>query len=587
MNPKKRPAVTGAKEDIMNDERDVNPVAESHQDVLSPEGIDKGIDKGIAMLAEPQFSPEELEEVFARLAKLDPCQYEQVRNEEAFGIKHRVSTLDGEVKKRRPKAEGEHSNLQGDAVSFPKIEPWGEPVKLGEVLKMIADEFRGYIAMTQAQADAAALWVVHSHCFDAFQMTPRLVISSPEKGCGKTTMRDLVALFVPRPLLTENMTPAVLFRLVQKHHPTILADEFDRWLKYNEELTGLINSGHSKNGRVYRCIGDNHDVHGFEVFSPAVLCGIGNLPGTIQDRSIVIRLERAKKDELAKRFDSRKTATEEELCRKIARWIQGNRSKIEQAEDPELPGGAVNRLADNWRPLFTLAELAGGEWPQRACDSFEKLSESEKAASEGTGIRLLNDIRTISKEEKGGRIFTDNLIAKLLSMNEWWGEAKRGKPISPAWLAHKLRPFGLSPRTIRIDRYQNKGYEFKDFEDAFERYLPSIEGESIRPIVPDPINTGQDDGSETSQERPKDVPSPSHTTSKELEESPPVPDGTRPSDSVGRLQKGSLASKDAAWDGGTVQSGGAKGRNESSDFLLQLAADTEKSGYNPIVLLRP
>jgi hypothetical protein len=44
--------------------------------------------------------------------------------------------------------------------------------------------------------------------------------------------------------------------------------------------------------------------------------------------------------------------------------------------------------------------------------------------------------------------------------------------VTPGWLAAMLRPFGIRPHTIRIGQSTPKGYEFKDFEDAFARYLP-------------------------------------------------------------------------------------------------------------------
>ncbi len=56
------------------------------------------------------------------------------------------------------------------------------------------------------------------------------------KGCGKTTLRDVLAVLVPRPLATENLKEAVLFRLFHMQQQTVLADECDAWLRDNEEL---------------------------------------------------------------------------------------------------------------------------------------------------------------------------------------------------------------------------------------------------------------------------------------------------------------------------------------------------------------
>jgi len=52
-----------------------------------------------------------------------------------------------------------------------------------------------------------------------------------------------------------------------------------------------------------------------------------------------------------------------------------------------------------------------------------------------------------------------------------WGEWSHGKPLSAPKLARLLRPFGVTPRTIRIGAETSKAYELADFEDAFKRYL--------------------------------------------------------------------------------------------------------------------
>ena len=114
---------------------------------------------------------------------------------------------------------------------LPDIEPWEHTVDGADVLAEIAETFSRYIALLDGAADALALWCAHAHCFEAFICSPRLNITSPEKGCGKTTLRDVLAALVPRPLPTENLSVAVLFRVVEARKPTVLADECDRWLK--------------------------------------------------------------------------------------------------------------------------------------------------------------------------------------------------------------------------------------------------------------------------------------------------------------------------------------------------------------------
>ena len=135
----------------------------------------------------------------------------------------RIGTLDSEVSRRR--------SLTTDGQIVPAeladTEPWPEPVDGAAVLDDVAKTFSRFIALPDGAADALALWTAHAHVYDAFVHTPRLNLFSPEKGCGKTTLLDVLAVLTPRSLRTESVTPAVLFRLVEAHRPTLLLDEVD------------------------------------------------------------------------------------------------------------------------------------------------------------------------------------------------------------------------------------------------------------------------------------------------------------------------------------------------------------------------
>ena len=378
--------------------------------------------------------------------------------------------LETQVDKVRP--EQTSSGLQGSKVELADVEPWPESVCGATVLSEVSETFSRYVVLPAGAADVLALWCAHAHAFKAFLCSPRLNIQSPEKGCGKTTLRDVVAVFVPRPLLTENMTVAVLFRLVEAHAPTILADEYDAWLRDNEELRGLFNAGHRRGATVFRCEGKTNEVRGFAAYAPAVLCGIGALPGTLHDRSIVNRLERAKPGELHKRFDSRHTENEQELCRKLARWTADNFARLESA-DPALPDGVFNRLADNWRPLFAVAEIAGGDWPQRASVAFTKLTAKADMDAEGIGTMLLADIRDIFDRTEADPIPAADLVEALVEMEDRpWPELSHGKPITKVKLSRMLKRFQIVSATKRDGTATFKGYDRSSFNDAFARYAP-------------------------------------------------------------------------------------------------------------------
>src|SRR5437667_909957 len=252
----------------------------------------------------------------------------------------------------------------------------GDAVNGAEVLNQVSARFTFYLVLPPGAADAIALWSAHAHACGAFVHTPRLSLASPEPECGKTTTLDLLATMTPRALRTENLTAPVLFRLVDQHQPTLLLDEVDTYLTHSDELRGLLNAGHKQGACAYRCEGQGNTVRAFKAFAPAVLSGIGPLPDTLRSRSIRILLLPAEPEQITAHFDSRHTEIETILCRKLARWAQDNFAAL-QACDPAMPPTAFNRLADNWRPLFAIAQIAGGDWPRRAREAFNHLTNQE------------------------------------------------------------------------------------------------------------------------------------------------------------------------------------------------------------------
>jgi hypothetical protein len=194
----------------------------------------------------------------------------------------------------------------GAPLAPPSTELHLEPSDGPRLLNQVAEAFKRYLVLPVGAADALALMVAHFHCYDAFLHTPRLSFQAVEKGCGKTTALELTACLSPRSLIAESVSTAVLFRVTEIQGVTILLDEVDAWLLGNEEMRGILNAGHRRAGQVLRC-GKENSVRKYNVFAPVVLAGIGALPDTLQDRSIVIRLTRAKPGELNARFDPRKT----------------------------------------------------------------------------------------------------------------------------------------------------------------------------------------------------------------------------------------------------------------------------------------
>jgi hypothetical protein len=207
-----------------------------------------------------------------RLARLSPLEYGRARKEAAAALgDFPVGFLDAAVRAKRAELglDAEGDGKQGHAISFPEPEPWPDPVDGATLLDDLAKAVRKHVVMPDHAHDAVALWAVHTYLLDHAMITPRLAILSPVLRCGKTTLLDVLAALVYRPLPAANCSASSIFRVVEKHRPCLLIDEADSFLSANEELRGVLNSGHRRGGSVLRNVGDDHEPRAFATTRPA------------------------------------------------------------------------------------------------------------------------------------------------------------------------------------------------------------------------------------------------------------------------------------------------------------------------------
>ena len=57
-------------------------------------------------------------------------------------------------------------------------------------------------------------------------------------------------------------------------------------------MRGILNSGHRRGGSVLRTVGDDFEPRQFGTYAACAIAMIGQLPGTLADRSISIELQR-------------------------------------------------------------------------------------------------------------------------------------------------------------------------------------------------------------------------------------------------------------------------------------------------------
>ncbi len=216
---------------------------------------------------------------------------------------------------------GTPDQQQGRPVLFDDPEPWPEVVEGSALLDDITTMIKRFIVLPPHAAETVALWIVHACALEAFTISPLLVVNSPTKRSGKTLLLEVISYLLVKQLFASNITPATLFRAVDKYTPCLLIDEADTFLRDNDELRGIINASHRKaTAYVLRTVGDEHEAALFVTWCAKAIALNGKLPDTLEDRSILIPMRRRGPGERVDRFRSDKIGPElETLKRKILR----------------------------------------------------------------------------------------------------------------------------------------------------------------------------------------------------------------------------------------------------------------------------
>ena len=423
--------------------------------------------------------------VIARLSMLKPMDYDRVRKEEAKALGVQVKTLDDMIKASRSE------DREANRLPFVDHEPADDPVDPAGLLNEIVAVIRKFVVLDQEQADACALWAVHTHLVEVADTSPILIVNAPERACAKTLLQALMARICYRPLPASNASLSALFRAVEHWGPTILIDEADTFFRDQAELAGMVNAGYKRGGFVLRseASGDSYEPRMFSVYGPKSIAGIAlerHLPDATMSRGIVINMRRKLQHETVERMRNADDREFDLLASQIARFAMDHAQQLRLSK-PHLPNALSDRCQDNWEPLLAIAACAGPVWLKRATKAALKLSAASESQS-STGNDLLADIKDVFDGTTATKISTADLLTKLVADDEKsWATYNRGKPITPRQLAKQLDAYGIKSKTVRMGPSSTpKGYELAQFDDAFKRYLKPPKAELAAGASPGP-----------------------------------------------------------------------------------------------------
>lgn len=400
-----------------------------------------------------------------------------------------AGVLVGELDKlTAPKGVGD--SLQGEAIEWDDPDPWPEPVDGAALLDGLRDRIEHYADMPAGGAVAVALWALYSWCHDSFPVSPNLMITAPERESGKTQVTELLSWMVRRPSPVSDASAAAIIRGIAADRPTLLFDEAQSFLKRkaDDPIRGVLLASFTRRfAYVQRVEGESNERRRFDTFTPKAMNGrkLAAVDDMLTSRSLVIAMTRATRRLPELRSD--RDPIGEDARAQCRRWAADQAATLRDA-DPDT-GGRIGRVAQVWRPLFAIADAAGGSWPTCARTAADALSASAAAVADGDtlGVMLLADVREVFADQD--TIKSEELDRALVELSERpWATLGHGdRKMTPQARGRMLAAYGI--RTVEVPG-RRKGYRREQFESAWTAYLPDGPGESNRGTVETLENKG-------------------------------------------------------------------------------------------------
>ncbi|MCS7106327.1 MAG: hypothetical protein NZ942_03355 [Candidatus Aenigmarchaeota archaeon] len=162
---------------------------------------------------------------------------------------------------------------------------------LRDAYELLIKIFKRYIAMDEEYYHLVACWILGCYFHKKFPSFPFLYLNAMKQS-GKTRLLKLLA-FLTNGIYTVNITEAVLFR---KNEPLFVDEIENITRKEKSGLRELLNVAYKKGGIVERSrkIEKTGEIviEKFELYRPVAMANIEGMDEVLEDRCIVIVLER-------------------------------------------------------------------------------------------------------------------------------------------------------------------------------------------------------------------------------------------------------------------------------------------------------
>lgn len=335
------------------------------------------------------------------------------------------------------------------------------------LVEVIAAFLESYIVFpNEHMSIVAALWVLNTWWFRAFDATAYVAVTAATKRAGKTTLLELLSFLSHKAERIGKATRVdTLYSVmdVYKSDCVLLFDEAEGLSASTANtMRAMMNAGYRVGEYVWRKLNGTPVKLG--CYCPKAFALIGDPTETLRDRCILFVMRRANAPK------PYRPSTAEREAQPIVGMIEAFRKSIEGKSIPIVaPEWTENRDQEIWESLWSLALfigddafvarvrrageflIAGKSAEIKRFTSLEAQREEEEEIDAQTwGERLIRDVAAVFGSGEAF-LFTSVLIERLRKHSGTWDNYK-GVGITANDVAKLLSPFGVKPSVSRMVR---------------------------------------------------------------------------------------------------------------------------------------
>ncbi|MEB2527824.1 DUF3631 domain-containing protein [Kocuria rosea] len=383
--------------------------------------------------------------------------------------------------------------------------PRGSVNELSEVLNTVREHLGTYLMpASEDDLDLLALWAVSTHLAEETYTTPRLIITSPVAGSGKTTVLEHFERLVPNPVQMASVSSSALIpRLIDAQPSTLLIDEAEKSLNPNkpgiEDILGVINSGYKRGGSRPTLVPDKESgwrVQKLSTFAPVAMAGNSpHLPDDTVSRAHTVTMFPALEGDVEETDWEVIEGDVLDLGQRIAAVADTLRETVRNTRPP-VPSGCVGRIKERWLPLKRIAALASVDWSDRVDQMIlHDLESMQRDKEDGLArmpihVHLIRDMHEVFEAEVDPFIGTEVFRTRLIQDHptRWGSESQFGKDLTAKRMAQMLNK-NFTIRAGKSPDNSYRGYWRRDFERAWRAVGVTVaDTPSIHPSNPSNVS---------------------------------------------------------------------------------------------------